>query len=997
MPELHQQTVISPVLVGRAQELFTFHQLIDQAKRARGQIMLLAGEAGVGKSRLLREMKTDAASQGFFVQPIACFQADRAIPNAPLFEMVQSYLLSNSAPVYPADLTAILHELSFFFPEFVSGQPEQNAVPLDPEQRKHRFFVLLASFFLRLAAQQPILIMVEDVHWSDASTLEFLHYLMRRSLTQPMLLLLTYRSDEISLEFKQWLAQLDREHQVQELRLAPLSRDEVGRMLRAIFALNHSSHPAFLDAIYDLTEGNPFFIEEVLKSLMVSGAVALKDGNWELRPISAVDIPRSVEAAVQQRSEQLSEEARKVVRLAAVMGRRFDFALLRQLTQYSESQLLVLMKELVAAQLIVEESADRFGFRHALTRQALYSSLLARERRSLHLTIAQALETVDMTPLDRRAADLAYHFYEAGSWEQSLSYSMQAGEHALSLYALRPAVEHFTRALAASQHLGHPVPTALYRSRGQTYEMLGEFKLALADLELALQQAQIDLDQPAEWQALLDLGLLWSGQDYAQAGKYYQRAFELAQAMNQPLVLANSLNRLGNWHLNVEHPLESHWYHQEALAIFRDLNDQTGIASTLDLLGMASYLSGDLVQGTQYYRQAIERFRQLDQRQGLVSSLASLTMRTPTFQIDTLVPAASFKEGTQDGEQALALAREMGHRSGEAYALIFLGMCVGSQGDYRRAFNLLQNALTLAEEIDHRQWMTAAQVALGALYAEALAFPVSEQQLQSALTRASEIQSLHWLRHAAAFLTMTRVQQGKLAEAEALLEQYLDPEAAIRTIGQRVLWRARVEWSLARGEGNVALDAVDRLLASAANLSTVRSIPRLFYLRGEALRLLNQDDAAEAEWRRALDVAEEQKASPLVWRIHAALARLYQARSRHDEAAREASAAQALIDPLAAELPEGMREGFSQQVLSYLPASSVQISTRPSRDDLTPREREIAVLIAQGKSNRQMAEQLVLSERTIETHVRNILSKLGLTSRTQVALWAVEVGLIHSP
>jgi predicted ATPase len=209
-------------------------------------------------------------------------------------------------------------------------------------------------------------------------------------------------------------------------------------------------------------------VEEILKSLVAAGEIFYEDGTWNRRPLNELHIPRSLYDALQQRTHELSESVRQVLRLAAIAGRRFDFALLQQLTQHDEQQLLTLMKELMAAQLVVEESEERFAFRHALTREAVYAQLLARERKKLHGTIAETMERL-YASAEAHLAELAYHFYEAGLWERALFYTQRAGEKAQRLYSLWAAIEHFTRALDAAHHLGVLPSPAIYRARGQAY------------------------------------------------------------------------------------------------------------------------------------------------------------------------------------------------------------------------------------------------------------------------------------------------------------------------------------------------------------------------------------------------------------------------------------------------------------------------------------------------------------------------------------------------
>jgi predicted ATPase len=280
---------------------------------------------------------------------------------------------------------------------------------------------------------------------------------------------------------------------------------------------------------------------------MIAGDIFYENGRWERKALSELHIPRSVQDAVQQRTDRLGENARQVLILAAVAGRRFDFALLQHLTRQDEGQLLQSMKELIAAQLVVEESEEQFAFRHALTRQAVYAELLVRERRALHRSIAETIERLYAPALEAHLADLAYHFYEAGAWEQALEYGQRAGKKAQAMYAPRVAIEQFTRALHATHHLGRVAPSKIFQARGQSYETLGEFEQARADYERAWEAAHAVHDQSAEWGSLVALGFLWAGRDYAQTGTYYRQALELARGMGEPLPLAHSLNRMGNW------------------------------------------------------------------------------------------------------------------------------------------------------------------------------------------------------------------------------------------------------------------------------------------------------------------------------------------------------------------------------------------------------------------------------------------------------------------
>lgn len=995
------QPVICPILIGRTDEIAVFHKLIDEVISGKGQICLLGGEAGIGKSRLVAELKTAVFAQGFQFLQGQCFPTDRSCPYAPLLDVLRSVFLHTPAAQFAMSVAPFARELAPLLPEVPLLFPELASLPplpsLDPEQEKRRLFAALAHFFLTQAAAHPLLLIVEDMHWSDDTSLEFLQYLGRHCARQPLLVLLTYRSDEIGPSLRQWLAHVDRERLAHEIVLTHLTRSETGAMLQAIFKLQRPVPPEALDAIYTLTEGNPFFIEEILKSLIATGKIVSADGSWERKPLGELHIPRSIQDAVQRRVEHLSEPARQLVLLAAVAGRRFDFAILQQVMDHDEQQLLPLIKELMAAQLVVEESSEQFAFRHALTREAVYTQLLMRERRLLHRTIAETMVRLYSTTLDMHLAELAYHFYEAGLWQKALEYAQRAGDQAQRLYASRAAIEHYTRALDSASSLALPPSPPLYHTRGQAYETLGEFEAALSDYEQAREAAHQTHNGVHEWQSALALGSLWAKRDYQRAAEWFQRALELAQHLANPLLQAHTLNHMGDRYSFIAQPREALRCHQEALSIFQQVNDQRGIAETLEFLGLLSYGGGDLIEARTSYEQAIAVFRELDDRQRVASCLLILMLCMGTnYQNDLLVPAAaSVAESLGHGEVALQLACEIGHRSLEAYALIYLGCSLGPHGEYAPALEALQAGLSILEEIEHRRWMTEAHWILGALYLDLFAPSVAQRHLEWALALAHETSSPSWVRMVTSLLALVCVQQHDLAQAESVLGTLLNPQT--RRMGQRLAWSARAELALAQGDADLALHIVEQLIMSAANSSSESVIPRLSHLRGKALMLLRQTVEAEAALQAAQAGAMMQGTRPLQWRIALDLGTLYHAQQRDEEAEHAFAFAHELIRELAAPIPDpSLRTHFLQQATALFPRQEPLSPRRAARrvfGGLTEREREVASLIAQGRANREIADILVVNYRTVEKHIENILSKLGFASRTQIAMWASEKGL----
>src|ERR1700736_14815 len=503
--------ITCPVVIGRVQEFTTLRLLVDRVHSGGAQVALVCGEAGIGKSRLVAEVKASAAAHDFLLLEGQCFQTDSASPYAPLLDLFRAYFarqvptsLLDPMHSFASTLLRLLPELALLFPDLAT-LPTPSSV--DPEEEKRRLFAALTHFVTEQAAQHPVLLVVEDIHWCDDLSLDLLLYLARRCRQVPLLLLVTYRSEEFYPRLRRWLTQLDRERLAQEFVLERLSRTEVAAMLHAMLETKQGVDADLLDTLYARSEGNPFFVEELLKSLMTTGELVCVDGTWK-RTERRAPVPRSVQEAVQQRTAYLSADAKRLLTLAAVAGRRFNVTLLQEVMHCDEAHLLALLKEAMAAQLVVEEAADQFAFRHALTQEAITASLLLRERQGLHRNLAETLErlfTASPTSRERYLEELAYHSSEAGMWEQALAYLQEAGEKALTLYAQQAPIAHFTRAVEATHHLSQTPPATLYLARGQAYETLGDFERARGDYERALDAARTVQHRLVEWQSMLAL------------------------------------------------------------------------------------------------------------------------------------------------------------------------------------------------------------------------------------------------------------------------------------------------------------------------------------------------------------------------------------------------------------------------------------------------------------------------------------------------------------
>ncbi len=903
-------------LIGRDAQVSAIEQLVFrvEAQEPGPRTLLISGEAGVGKSRLLAALRAQIETTWRILEA-SCFEPYQSEPYAPLTDMLPRALSELQPDEREVVLGGVASPLAML-PGLEHIGPS-NAASLAPDtvQNQRRLFQALTDCFTRLAALGPMLIVIEDAHWSDAATLAVLPQLAHALVGRPALLVLTYRGDEIHPPLAATLAELDRRRLAVELVLPRLSRDDVGAQLRALIGLEHSVPPALLDALYGQTDGNPFFVEEVVTVMLASGTVDSTSSAWLQRSIAELPIPRTVQEAIVRRSTRLSQPAHELLTLAAALGRRFDFALLERATGRTETELIELLKELIAARLLIEEAPDRFAFRHALGRAAVYAGLLARERRALHRSLAEALEP---TAVESQAADLAQHFFQAGVWEKALHYAETAAAHARRLNAHREVVAHLTVALEASAHLPHVSQSDLLIARSDAFYILGEFDAARADLEAALTQAQVARQPLAEWNALLHLGIIWTARDYERAGDYFAQTLAQARSLDNSAVLARSLNHVGNWHMNQERPLTAAAMHEEALALFEILEDLAGQAESLELLSVSRFFAANIPGAVQTSARAIECYTALGDQVGLFRAVCRKILRYYIVSdvLDIDLPSSYAPEL----DEALVILRKHGWRGSEAAALQVLGVYAIQIGAFGHTREHLLKSIAIGEEIGYHEWHAYALGWLAALAvelcnpAEAVAWAERAEQIVQA------IGSPFVMREVAFAVVRAYTAHGNVAKAEAVLAAALRPTSDTNepSLLLRRLKLAGAELALASGATDHALAEVDKLIATADNpLNKV--IPMLWRVRGEALLALRRYDEARTTLEAALAGARAEGRKPLERHILASLASVALAQRRREDAEAILDEARSRIDALAASLGEAERERFRQRAYAALP------------------------------------------------------------------------------
>ena len=423
------------------------------------------------------------------------------------------------------------------------------------------------------------------------------------------------------------------------------------------------------------------------------------------------------------------------------------------------------------------------------------------------------------------------------------------------------------------------------------------------------------------------------------------------------------------------------------------------MAKTLNLLGVAHSLSGDFVNGVLLCGRSIELLRELGDRKTLISCLATRADdASPRDENFTL--SWSLADCERDSAEALGLAREIEWADGEAFVELISGYMLASFGQLGVGLAHEQQSLSIATRIEHQQWITGAHAHMAYIYLLMLAPEQALRHVESSLALAQQLGSAWWIAWHASHKALAYLLLGLLSQAEATLQAVLPATQLPRLWPERRLLRVWAELALAQQQPDVALQRCDLLLQTAPQVPGVtegKSIPTLLKCKGEALTALGRLEEAVQVLEEARRGASMQQALPVLWQIERALGQVYRRLQQEEQAQRVFSAARDVITELAQNIDElPLREQFVHRALGSLPQEKPPSPRRAAQDTfdgLTKREREVAVLIAQGKSNREIANILAVSSRTIEAHVGNVLAKLGFTSRAQIAVWATEKDL----
>ncbi len=872
--------------VGRERELQLLLECFEKVGAGHGQVVFLVGEPGIGKSRLLYEFRRQLGEEATWVEG-RCVSFGQSIALHPVIDMVKRNFriedgdteetiarkVERGVILLGEDLRPVVPYLRYLL-SVDPGDP--GVLTLDPRQRRREIFDALRRLLVRASEVRPQIFVVEDVHWMDRATEESLLFSADSIPTNRIFQILTYRTD--------YRHPFGERTYHTRIALTTLSAESSARIAQAVLAA--PSLPADVATLVaKKAEGNPFFVEEVVKSLKEIGALRRSGESYVLaKRLDEIIVPDRIQDVIMARIDRLEEAPKKTLQLASVIGREFTRRLLERIAEIRE-RTEECLQSLKALELILEKSLFpelAYMFKHALTHDVAYSSLLVQRRKDLHRLVARAIEELYADRLAEQYEVLGHHFSKGEEWAKALEYLLKAAKKAAKAFAILEALALYDQALEVASQLGEAVDTktlmAIHEAKSNHYFALGDFQQSRVEGERFLDLARRAGDRVREATALAGTALAaqWA-HDFEGALAYAGQAIEVGEAVGAQSALARSHQVMGHIHAVTARHEEARRELDRVLRISRQEGDAVHQSLALMMVAFLENWRGAFGEGSAVAAEGVRIARE----KNLLNSL----LRCLWAQGVVLTGKGDYDEALAALEEGLALSEKVGDASSIPRYLNTLGWLHGECEDLNRSLELSARAAEGA-----RKWRHAVGVEMTAY---------SETNRGDAL-----------------------MVKGDLDLAGELLEEV---HGIVKNPQSHpwMKWRYTVhlfaslgELWLARGDPAKAREFAGQCLEIASRTNSRKYLVRGWRLKGEAAAARRQWGEAETGLREALTIAEAIGNPPQLWKTHAALGRLHAERKQGDLARRAYQAAREIVDGIKAGLRDPrLRGGLEQSTL----------------------------------------------------------------------------------
>jgi DNA-binding CsgD family transcriptional regulator len=989
-------------LVGREKVQEALLSSLNAAERGHGRTFLLTGERGIGKSHLVRSLRGEAERKGFQIAAGQAFRAESGVPYS-LFSDTFLPLLRSQPPEALNVLTrGGAPELAYLFPGLA---PAQSTSPrLDTEsvtEFRTRVLWTFTQLLKELAKRTPLLVVMEDLQWADPSSLEITHFLVRQVTESPIVMVLT--RGEVGDEAKAGVEEFERslldQGVAEALNLPPLSREASGLLLKKAFGVDEEVAGDFTDRIHEWTQGNPFFLEQTLETLIQSGRLYRKGETWLGWEVREMELPGTIREAVARPLADLPPEAATLLELAAALGTRVPFGLLQALSPLSDEELLTTLDLLTARGILKEglrEGGVVFDFNRTLVREAILGEMGLARLRLLHARIARELEGHFGERAATQATALAYHYLQAGGVEgldDAAWFLTLAGQSALSRFGNREAAGYLRGALELLD-TGSAVEDSrlnrreVLRDLARALTRLGKYEEAIPFWQRAVEVAEAEgrLEEFGEYKRRIGIIRGFHGKPY-EALKEFDAVLALPKDEISPVLLARTRLRRGITLEELGRPDEAAKELEGVLEQAKSLEDKVILAQAHRALVLLYIWRGRGDEVREHADSALELARVSGARavefwtywglavfDGLLGNTELmaewvekadevakemrsplLSLRSAELAIEQAAAAGEWDRGIALGEQAIAMARALSQNTLLPRLLVWTSLIYLGKGQIELARPLIEEAWEVSgagEDIPPNiHGAIPAHIGVGNLALTELDYDEAIRVARAGLELADRVGYRIWAIHRLLpLLAEAYLWKGDLEGAREIGERLKRDSTPM---GHRlgVAWgktcEAVVTW---RVEGDPEEGA--RLMEDAAQ--ALEAVPMI--LDAARLRRLKAGRLADAGDR--LGALEELN------RVHQVFLKL------------------------GAEVALEKTRGMFRELDARPPRRAVS-----GEGVLSARELEIAHLVEERRSNKAIAKELGISPRTVSTHLSNIYQKVGVGTRGELADYMRSEGL----
>lgn len=873
-------------MVGRDHEINRLETILDNLVQGRGQVVTLIGEAGLGKSRLIEEFheryEVQTRGKGQWVETrgisyeitrpygliTQAFRQVCEVNDEDPPDIIRNKVSESFKYLSLDQQSGITHTVELLFA--IQSAPEGSEPQLEGQALKSEIFESVRYIWSELASDGPLVLVIDDLQWADSASVELLIHLFQLTESVPILFLCAFRPYRSSTAWKiKAAAETDFSLCYQEFSLAPLDEIESGQLVDNFLAL--SDLPAGLrETILQKSEGNPFFLEEVVRTLIDKGMIQQDetglhwnaDANYE-----QIDIPGNLQALLLARIDRLQTDARQTLQLASVVGRTFLYRVLQEIADNIENldDQLVTLQNMDLIQVNSQHPELEYIFRNELTRDAAYQSILRRQRRKYHRYVGETIEVLFPEKLLEEAHQLAYHFNSARDYPRALNYFQKAGEQSFMLYANQEANEHYGRAIELALRLNVPsVQLAqLYTYRGRALELLNQFDQALDNYEELEELGRTRNDRSLELAALIPQSTIYStptDKFNPQVGtELARRSLTLSIDLRDYEAEAKALWSLMLIQTFSDGDLEmALTYGEQGLRIAREHRLGEVMAHIQHDLARPYMRAGRLKEAWEAYESSQEFWRQTNNLPMLADNLASLS--------ESYYTAGEFDRALSYAEEGLRISQQIGNIWGQAYNHFVFGPILLERGDIDACLEALNATFQLSKEANFAAGLVATQMIKAWLYTMLGDLKTAERIQSEILSFVDQYESFKPL------LLVTQAQHKLFAsdhnEAKKIFEEIgREYGTDSELIFHPFIFTLHVEIHLANQDFDIALQTAESYVQTLLTSQIKILVPDLLNQKARALIGLGRREDAHQELQTAHSLAEEQKSRRILWAI----------------------------------------------------------------------------------------------------------------------------------